>query len=174
MIRIIILLILLSSCNSVKRNVVRSTTYDSIAQSGITDSSNISKTVTNAAKYEQKDQTDYEIETSTNEFPKDADTSMEVIKIAKSLPKGSVIRVLKDKGHVITVTRTLQEDTAHKHIDTTSASKHESKIVQIHKESKRFPTIAAIGIVAVIGILLILFIKLPSLKTKLNEPNNHA
>ena len=157
----IILLFSVAACNSVKRNVVRSTVNDTTIKAGITDSSSFTKTVTNEAKHEQKDQTDYEVETSSNEFPANADTTMEIVKIAKSLPKGSKVRIVHNAGKVVTETKIVQRDSNIKHIDTGSVKVHEEKTIDIHKESKRVPWLMVLmgGIIALVAVVFVIYKK---------------
>lgn len=163
MIRVIIALILLSAvaCNSIKRNVVKSTVQTTETKSGIMDSTASSKTITNANTTEQKNQTDYEVETSQEPFPTNADTSLEIVKIAKSLPKGSKIKVTHNKGIQTTQTNTNTIDTTAKHAAQQEIKQEEKKTVIKNIKTSRFPVLGvSIGLL-VIGIIFLgyIFIK---------------
>lgn len=152
-----ILLSCFTGCNSVKRNVVRSTVQITETKTGVMDSISATKTITNANTTEQKNQTDYEVETSQEPFPQNADTSLEIVKIAKSLPKGSKIKVTHDRGIENTQTKIIQKDTTAKHVDTTQVRTEQKKEVVKDIKTSRFPVLGvSIGLL-VIGVIFIGF-----------------
>lgn len=160
-------LIIALGCNSVKRNSVReSTERDSIATVTQTQQS-ATQTTTNETKQENQSNQTIEAETpDSTEFPKDADNNIEVVKILRNLPKGSKVRITHGAAQVATTTQTTTLDTSSQQQQQTTQVHEEAKKKDVTKEAKRFPAIAAIGIAAVIGIMIILFLKLPSFKRK--------
>lgn len=165
------LIIVAIGCNSVKRNAV----HDTVKRDSISITTQVQQKATQIESHETKqatkNNTSIEVQTSDNtDFPQNADTTIEVVKILRSLPKGSKVRITHGIETKAAEKKEDRRDTSSQQQQKATEVHTDSQHKEVQKQSKRFPTIAAIGIVAVIGIMIILFIKLPSFKHEKRIP----
>ncbi len=162
---LIIMSLLLMACNSVKKAVNKSNV--------VSDSIHVVKEVTKqdateiaqAGKSEDQSATILEVETPEGSaFPENADTTIQIVKILKSLPPGSKVKQTTEKKSVVDTSKTVKQTAA----STTKADSgrvtKKVTIVEKQKQTSRMP-------IALIGggvILLAITIGLYYVKSKRN------
>jgi hypothetical protein len=132
---IIFLCLLCFSCRSTKKVIGKTSVADHSATLSSFDSGSTKEIKSTTTTAETNDVIVEEFETGGNDFPADADTSNQVVKILKSLPKGSKFKRTIGKTQSIVERHEIGRDSSFVHFKDSTA--HDSTSVVQMKDVEK-------------------------------------